>query len=60
MNKLKVGDIVYIAAVDEIHEVEDTDVYIQNYKYYEFKCFLEKTSSIHEHLDLGFIIKLEL
>lgn len=57
MNKLKVGDIIYIAETDEIVEVAEIGEFC---RYYKFNETFEFTIIIHEHMNLGFTIKLEL
>jgi len=56
MNKLKVGDIVYIAKSNEIMEL----VHVGDFYYFFTYGRDEWISVIHEQMDLGFIIKLEL
>ena len=62
MNKLKVGDIVYIAGLDMIYKL----VEIHESLYYFLSgerwvtSFLVEQELIHEHMNLGFVIKLEL
>jgi hypothetical protein len=56
MTKLKVGDIVYIAEFNSIEEIE----YIIDECALFKSPFWDYLEIINEHLDLGFIIKLEL
>jgi hypothetical protein len=56
MNKLKVGDIVYIAEFNSIEEIE----YIIDECALFGSPFWDHLGRINEHLDLGFVIKLEL